>query len=164
MMWKSIAGAAAMGLLLVGPVKAAQEEPNLYEQAETAGSYATFLSAVNAAGLADALKGDDSWTVLAPTDDAFAALPEGTVERLLKPENKDELVAVLSHHLIPGKNFASTWANERVAVKTKGGEEVMIDGSGSPFMVGEAEIVTKNIPAENGVIHGINGVLLPPSS
>lgn len=164
MMWKSIAGAAAMSLLLVGSVNAAQEEPNLYEQAERAGTFGTFLSAVNAAGLADALKGDDSWTVLAPTDDAFAALPEGTVERLLKPENKDELVSVLSYHIIPGRNFASTWANEEAAVKTKSGQELMIDGSGSPFMVGNAEIVTKNIPAENGIIHGISGVLLPPSS
>jgi uncharacterized surface protein with fasciclin (FAS1) repeats len=164
MMWKSIAGAAAMGLLLVGPAKAAQQGPNLYEQAESAGSYKRFLSAVNAAGLADALKGDDSWTVLAPTDDAFASLPEGTVERLLKPENKDELVGVLSYHLIPGRNFASTWANEEITVETKGGQKLMIDGKGSPFMVGAAEIVTKNIPADNGIIHGINGVLIPPSS
>ena len=164
MFWKSIAGAAIMGLLVVGPAKAAQEEPDLYEQAEKAGSFETFLSAVNAAGLSDALKGDSDWTVFAPTDDAFAALPEGTVERLLKPENKDELVAVLSYHLIPGWTFASTWANEEVAVETKSGKELMIDGNVSPFMVGEAEIVTKNIPAENGIIHGISGVLLPPSS
>lgn len=164
MMWKSIASAAVMGLLLVGPAKAAREEGSLYEKAESAGSFGTFLSAVKAAGLADALKGDDSWTVLAPTDEAFAALPAGTVERLLKPENKDELLSVLSYHLILGRNFASTWANEEVAVKTKGGKEPMIDGNGSPFMVGDAEIVTKNIPAENGIIHGISGVLLPPSS
>lgn len=141
MMWKSMAGAAVMGLLFVGPAQANQEASNLYERAEREGAFGTFLAAVNAADLADALKGEDDWTVFAPTDEAFATLPDGTVDRLLEPENRQELTALLENHLISGSNFASQWANEKLIVKTKSGNEVQIDGTGSPFMVGEVEII-----------------------
>jgi uncharacterized surface protein with fasciclin (FAS1) repeats len=164
MMWKSISGAVAMGLLLVGPAQASPEFPNLYERAERDGNFKTFLAAVEAADLAGALQGSESWTVLIPTDDAFADLPAGTVDRLLKPENKAELTALLKNHMIPGSIFASTWASEKVPVKTKAGNELIVDGTESPFMVGEAQIITMNIPAKNGTIHAIDGVLLQPSS
>ena len=163
-MWKSIAGAVVVGLLVVGPAQASQADPNLYERVESDDSFSTFLAAVKAADMAEALQGDDSLTVLAPTNEAFAKLPDGTVDRLLKPENKDELVALLKNHIIPGSTWASTWANEKVAVKTQGGSEITIDATGSPFKVGEAQIVTKNIPAENGMIHAIDGVIVEASS
>lgn len=164
MIWKSIAGAVAMGLLMVGSAQASPNSQNLYERAEREGNFKTFLAAVEAADLASALQGSENWTVLAPTDDAFAGLPAGTVERLLKPENKEELTALLKNHMIPGSILASTWANEKVSVKTKAGNELMVDGTGSPFMVGDAQVITMNIPAENGTIHAIDGVLLQPSS
>lgn len=165
MMWKSVAGAAVMGLFLAGPAQASQAEPNLYERAESDGSFKTFVAAVNAAGLDDAFKGEENWTVFAPTDEAFAALPDGTIERLLEPENKDELVSLLKNHIVPGKNFVSQWAGEKASVQTKSGEEIQIDGStGNPFMVGDAQIVRKNIPAGNGMIHAVDGVLLQPAS
>jgi len=121
MMWKSVAGAAVMGLFLAGPAQASQAEPNLYERAESDGSFKTFVAAVNAAGLDDALKSEENWTVFAPTDEAFAALPDGTVERLLEPENKDELVSLLTNHIVPGKNFVSQWSGEKASVQTKSG-------------------------------------------
>lgn len=123
------------------------------------------MAAVNAAGLSDALKGSEEWTVFAPTDEAFAALPDGTVERLLEPDSKDELVALLKNHIIPGKNFVSQWANEKVAVETKAGSNIEVDGmTGNPFLVGDAHIVRKNIPASNGMIHALDGVLIPAES
>ena len=123
------------------------------------------MAAVNAAGLSDALKGSEEWTVFAPTDEAFAALPDGTVERLLEPDSKDELVALLKNHIIPGKNFVSQWANERVAVETQAGSNIEVDGmTGNPFLVGDAHIVRKNIPASNGMIHALDGVLIPAES
>ena len=123
------------------------------------------MAAVNAAGLSDALKGSEEWTVFAPTDEAFAALPDGTFERLLEPDSKDELVALLKNHIIPGKNFVSQWANEKVAVETKAGSNIEVDGmTGNPFLVGDAHIVRKNIPASNGMIHALDGVLIPAES
>ncbi|HUU67744.1 MAG TPA: fasciclin domain-containing protein [Methyloceanibacter sp.] len=147
----------------MGPAYASPASPNLYERAEREGNFKTFLAAVKAADMAEALKGDEVWTVFVPTDDAFAGLPAGTVDRLLKPENKAELTALLKNHLIPGSIFASTWANEKVPVKTKAGNELMVDGTGSPFLVGDAQVIRMNIPAENGTIPAIDGVLLQPS-
>jgi len=163
-MWKSIAAAAVLGLLAAGPAQASEKQANLYERVENDASFSTFLAAVQAADMADALKGSDSMTILAPTDDAFAKLPEGELDRLLEPANKDELAALLKHHIVPGSIFASTWANEKVTLKTKSGDEIVIDATSSPFVVGDARIITKNIPAENGMIHGIDAVIVPPSS
>lgn len=162
--WKSIAAAAVLGVLVAGPAQASDKQANLYERVENDASFSTFLAAVQAADLANALKGDDSLTILAPTDEAFAKLPDGTRDRLLEPANKDELASLLKHHMIPGSIFASTWANEKVTLKTKGRDEIVIDATSSPFVVGDARIVTKNIPAENGMIHGIDAVIMPPSS
>ncbi|MGA9442260.1 MAG: fasciclin domain-containing protein [Methyloceanibacter sp.] len=117
-MWKTIAGATALSLMVVGTAHASQA-PNLYERANADGSFKAFVTEVNAAGLSDALKGAGEWTIFAPTDEAFAALPNGTVERLLEPENKDELVTLLKNHIIPGKSFVSQWANGKVATQTR---------------------------------------------
>lgn len=102
--------------------------------------------------------------MLAPTDAAFASLPAGTVDRLLKPENKEELAVLLQNHMIPGVVFASGWANEKNKVKTKGGGEVVVDGTGSLFMVNDARVIRLNVLATNGMIHAIDEVLLPPGS
>lgn len=164
MMWKSIAGAAALSVMVASNAHAAQS-PDLYERAQSDGSFETFIAAMNAAGLSDELKGSEEYTIFAPTDEAFAALPDGTVERLLKPENKEELATLLKNHIIPGKSWVSTWFNEKVAVETKSGNDIEVDGlSGNPFMVGDAHIVRKNIPASNGMIHALDGVLVPTGS
>jgi len=103
--------------------------------------------------------------IFAPTDEAFAALPNGTVDWLLEPENKDELVTLLKNHIIPGKSFVSQWANGKVATQTKTGNAIEIDGAtANQFTVDDAQIVRKNIPAANGMIHALDGVLVPPES
>ncbi|MGA9541292.1 MAG: fasciclin domain-containing protein [Methyloceanibacter sp.] len=164
MMWKTIAGATALSLMVVGTAHASQA-PNLYERANADGSFKAFVTEVNAAGLSDALKGAGEWTIFAPTDEAFAALPNGTVERLLEPENKDELVILLKNNIIPGKSFVSQWANGKVATQTKTGNAIEIDGAtANQFTVDDAQIVRKNIPAANGMIHALDGVLVPPES
>lgn len=133
---------------------------DIVDTAVGAGSFTTLVAAVQAAGLVDTLKGEGPFTVFAPTDDAFAALPAGTVEDLLKPENKDKLVAVLTYHVIAGKvmstdlsdgMMAATVQGADVTIKTEGG--VMVDG---------ANVVSADIEASNGVIHVIDAVILPP--
>lgn len=162
---KSIYGAVVAGLLMMAPAYASSDYPSLYERAKQEGKFNTFLEAAQAADLAKALQDETAtWTILAPTDDAFARLPADTLERLLKPENKQELVMILKGHIIPGKVYASAWANEKASVKTEAGSSVVIDGSGNPFKVNNADIVTLNVTADNGMIHVIDEVLLPPSS
>jgi|GEM_PF-6322083 len=155
MMWKSAVGAAAMGVLIVGPAQAAQdaqqETLTLHERTQPVGPTGTDWLA-NAAGLTDALTGAESWTVLAPADGSFAALPDGTVKHVPKPETKDKLQALLENRLSPGSTFASPWANETITVQTESGNEIMIDGNASPFLFGNSQILS------------IDGLLMPPSS
>ncbi|MEL7273598.1 MAG: fasciclin domain-containing protein [Pseudomonadota bacterium] len=122
-------------------------------------SFSTLVAAVKAAGLVETLKGDGPFTVFAPTNDAFAALPAGTVENLLKPENKDQLVAVLTYHVVPGK-VMSTDLTDDAQVATVQGGNVTIDLDNGP-MVNDAKVVTADIETDNGVIHVINKVILP---
>jgi uncharacterized surface protein with fasciclin (FAS1) repeats len=164
MIGKSITVAVALGLLMSLPAQAGTGYPNLLERIEREGTFKTFVKALGAAGLANDLTGSESWTVLAPTDEAFGQLPAGTIDGLLKPENKDNLAEMLKGHLIPGKVFASTWANEKVRLKTQAGDEVAVDGSGYPFLVNDARIIRLNVGAANGMIHVIDQVLLPPAS
>ncbi len=124
------------------------------------GSFNTLLAAVKAAGLVETLKGDGPFTVFAPTDEAFAALPEGTVDMLLKPENKDKLIAVLTYHVVPGKIMASEVMKLDSAVTVQG-EAVMVGMDHGSVMINKAEVVMADVEASNGVIHVINGVLLP---
>ena len=130
--------------------------------AASAGSFNTLLAAVNAAGLAETLSGPGPFTVFAPTDAAFAALPAGTVESLLKPENKDKLIAVLTYHVVPGRVYADQ-ALAAKSAKTVQGEKVNISSSYGKAKVQTANIVTTDINASNGVIHVIDAVILPPS-
>ena len=124
------------------------------------GSFNTLVAAVKAAGLVETLKGDGPFTVFAPTDEAFAALPEGTVDMLLKPENKDKLIAVLTYHVVPGKIMASEVMKLDSAVTVQG-ETVMVGIDHGNVMINKAQVVMADVEASNGVIHVIDAVLLP---
>jgi uncharacterized surface protein with fasciclin (FAS1) repeats len=124
------------------------------------GSFNTLVAAVKAAGLVETLKGDGPFTVFAPTDEAFAALPEGTVDMLLKPENKGKLIAVLTYHVVPGKIMASEVMKLDSAVTVQG-EAVMVGIDHGNVMVNKAQVVMADVEASNGVIHVIDAVLLP---
>lgn len=135
-------------------------DKDIVDTAVGAGNFTTLVAAVTAAGLVETLKGPGPFTVFAPTDAAFAALPAGTVEDLLKPENKDKLVAVLTYHVVPGK-VMSTDLTEGMKAKTVQGGEVTITLDGGAKVNG-AVISTADIEASNGVIHVIDAVILPP--
>jgi uncharacterized surface protein with fasciclin (FAS1) repeats len=122
--------------------------------------FSTLVAAVKAAGLVDTLKGDGPFTVFAPTNDAFAKLPAGTVEMLLKPENKDKLVAVLTYHVVPGKVMSGDLAGKKLSAATVQGSDVDIDATNG-VMVDGATVTTADIAADNGVIHVIDTVILP---
>ncbi|MFA3918945.1 fasciclin domain-containing protein [Ruegeria hyattellae] len=134
---------------------------DIVDTAAGAGSFTTLVAAVQAADLVDTLKGAGPFTVFAPTDEAFAALPEGTVETLLKPENKDQLVAILTYHVVPGKVMSGDLTDDMSAATVQGGT-VTIDLDNG-VMVNDANVVTPDIEAENGVIHVIDKVILPAS-
>jgi len=135
---------------------------NIVETAQAAGSFNTLLAAADAAGLVGALSGEGPLTVFAPTDAAFAALPEGTVETLLKPENKDQLAGILKLHVIAGAAVTSDQlAGATTTAETLNGT-VAIDGTDG-VTVNDANVVTADIAASNGVIHVIDKVLLPAS-
>lgn len=133
---------------------------DLVETAVEAGSFSTLAAAVQAAGLVATLQSDGPFTVLAPTDEAFAALPAGTVESLLKPENRDQLKAVLLYHVVPGRVYASDVVKLRNA-KTAQGGEIAIGAAGGRVFINGAQVVQTDIDATNGVIHVIDSVLLP---
>lgn len=139
------------------------EEKDIVDTAVGAGSFETLVAAVKAADLVDTLKGPGPFTVFAPTDEAFAALPEGTLEDLLKPENKDKLRAILTYHVVAGE-VSSEAASSLDSAKTVEGSELAIKAEGSTVQVGGADVVTPNIRCSNGVIHVINKVLLPEKS
>ncbi|MEM1151739.1 MAG: fasciclin domain-containing protein [Pseudomonadota bacterium] len=140
----------------------AMSEKDIVDTAAEAGSFETLLAAATAAGLVDTLKGDGPFTVFAPTDEAFAALPEGTVESLLQPENQDQLVAILTYHVVPGKVMSTDLSDDMTAA-TVNGAEIMIDLDDG-VMVNTASVVSADIEASNGVIHVIDSVILPPES
>lgn len=123
-------------------------------------SFNTLVAAVKAAGLVETLKGEGPFTVFAPTDDAFAKLPEGTVEMLLKPENKDKLVAVLTYHVVSGKVLAADVVNLDSATTVEG-QAVTIEVKDGNVMVNNAQVIMTDVEASNGVIHVIDTVLLP---
>ncbi|MEM5580906.1 fasciclin domain-containing protein [Roseibium sp. AS2] len=152
-----------MALLVILPLSAARAaDRDIVDTAVEAGSFNTLVAAVQAAGLVEPLKGDGPFTVFAPTDEAFANLPEGTVENLLKPENKDQLVAVLTYHVIPGKVMAADIAGKKASVATVQGSEVSIDATNGVKVDG-ATVISADVGASNGVIHVIDAVILPKS-
>ena len=133
---------------------------DIVDTAVANGSFTTLATALTAAGLVETLKGEGPFTVFAPTDAAFAALPAGTVEDLLKPENKDKLVAILTYHVVAGK-VMSTDLTEGMKAATVNGAEVTITLDGGAKVNG-AVISAADIEATNGVIHVVDSVLLPP--
>ncbi len=128
--------------------------------AATAGSFNTLAAALDAAGLIDTLSSGGPFTVFAPTDEAFAKLPEGTVESLLKPENKDQLVAILTYHVVPGAWLASDVAGMESA-PTVNGTQLWINASSSGVKVSGSNVIATDIQALNGVIHVIDTVMIP---
>lgn len=137
------------------------QQADIVDTAVAAGSFNTLVAAVQAADLVGTLKSSGPFTVFAPTDAAFAALPEGTVENLLLPENKDKLTAILTYHVIPSEVMAGDLAGKQLAAKTVQGSSVAIDATGGGVKVGGANVVAADVDASNGVIHVIDKVLLP---
>jgi uncharacterized surface protein with fasciclin (FAS1) repeats len=133
---------------------------DIVDTAISAGQFGTLVAAIQAAGLVDTLKGEGPFTVFAPTDEAFAALPDGTVADLLKPENKDQLIAILTYHVIPGAVMSGDIAGKKLEVATVQGSELSIDAS-MGVKVDNATVVSADIETSNGVIHVIDQVLLP---
>jgi uncharacterized surface protein with fasciclin (FAS1) repeats len=154
----ALTAATAFAMPMALPAFAADKD--IVDTAVAAGSFKTLAAALTAAGLVDTLKGAGPFTVFAPTDDAFAALPAGTVEDLLKPENKDKLTAILTYHVVPGKVMSGDLTNGMKA-KTVNGAEVTITTEGG-VKVNDATVTTADIEATNGVIHVIDKVILPP--
>jgi uncharacterized surface protein with fasciclin (FAS1) repeats len=137
----------------------AKASGDIVDVAVAAGSFNTLVAAVKAAGLVDTLKSDGPFTVFAPTDDAFAALPAGTVESLLKPENKDKLVAILTYHVVPAKVMAADV--KTMAAPTVNGETANIVVKNGKVTIEGANVVATDVKASNGVIHVIDAVILP---
>jgi len=160
-MSRNIVG-ACLALAIAGTSTA--NAGNIVETAQDAGAFSTLLTAAKAAGLADALATGENLTVFAPTDDAFAALPKGTVETLLKPENKDKLVAVLSYHVLPRELASNQLPGRTIHVKTikSGGDRLLsLTKANGTVSVDKANVVTADVRADNGIIHVIDKVLLP---
>jgi uncharacterized surface protein with fasciclin (FAS1) repeats len=146
---------------LAAPAFAGGHSKDIVDTAIDAGAFGTLVAAVEAAGLVETLKGEGPFTVFAPTDEAFAALPEGTVENLLLPENKDQLIAILTYHVVPGKVMSTDLSNNMMAATVEGSEVTIMTEGG--VMVQDANVVTADVEASNGVIHVIDKVILPGS-
>ncbi|TNF20791.1 MAG: fasciclin domain-containing protein [Rhodobacteraceae bacterium] len=151
----ALTAAATLG----APAYAGGHSMDIVDTAAGAGSFNTLVAAVEAAGLVETLKGDGPFTVFAPTDEAFAALPAGTVEDLLKPENKDQLTAILTYHVVPGKVMSTDLGNNMMATTVEGGDVTIMTEGG--VTVNGANVVQADIEASNGVIHVIDAVILP---
>lgn len=138
------------------------QETDIVDTAVAAGNFTTLAAALEAAGLVETLKGEGPFTVFAPTDAAFAALPAGTVEDLLKPENKEQLVKILTYHVVPGEVLSSQLTEGQKAATVEG-QELTITLEGGAKVNGVV-ISQPDIQASNGVIHVIDGVLMPPAA
>lgn len=147
-------------LMIAGPAFAGGHSKDIVDTAVGAGSFGTLVAAVQAAGLVDTLKGDGPFTVFAPTDAAFAALPAGTVDELLKPENKDKLTAILTYHVVAGKVMSGD-LSDGLSAATVNGANITIGTMGGVTVNG-TNVTQADIEASNGVIHAIDAVILPP--
>jgi uncharacterized surface protein with fasciclin (FAS1) repeats len=151
---------AAGTAIALGAFAGGAAAQDIVDTAAAAGDFSTLVAAVEAAGLVDTLKGEGPFTVFAPTDAAFAALPDGTVESLLEEENRDQLVAILTYHVVPGAVMSSDIAGQTLSVETVNGQEVAIDATDGVTVDG-ATVTQADIEASNGVIHVIDQVILP---
>lgn len=155
-------GAGAMGFAALSGCVTAEAGPgDIVDTAVGAGTFTTLVAAVEAAGLVETLKGPGPFTVFAPTDDAFAALPAGTVDNLLLPENQAQLAAILTYHVVAGNYPASSLIGTSGRLTTVNGATIHVDGRGGGVMVEGANVTTPDIRASNGIIHVIDAVLLP---
>jgi uncharacterized surface protein with fasciclin (FAS1) repeats len=136
---------------------------DIVDTAVAAGAFKTLVAAVTAAGLVETLKGTGPFTVFAPSDDAFAKLPAGTVEELVKPENKAKLVAILTYHVMAGKVMAADVAGKKLSPASVNGQALHVDGT-SGVTVDGAKVVTADIACANGVIHVIDTVIMPKAA
>lgn len=152
---------AAAAIAMTTSAFAAGHAKDIVDTAAAAGDFGTLLAAAEAAGLVETLKGDGPFTIFAPTDAAFGALPEGTVEELLKPENKEMLASILTYHVIAGK-VMSTDLTDDMEAATVNGDTVMIDLDNGVMVDGE-NVTAADIEATNGVIHVIDAVIMPNS-
>ena len=139
-----------------------KDKQDIVDTAVSAGSFTTLAAALQAAGLVETLKGEGPFTVFAPTDEAFAKLPEGTVENLLKPENVEQLRAVLTYHVVAGKVKAKDVVKMNDATTVQGGKLAIVT-EGDKVMINGATVTAADVWASNGVIHVIDTVLLPPA-
>ena len=157
---KLFAAVATMTAILLTSTGANAQMKDIVDTAVGAGKFNTLVAAVKAAGLVETLKGTGPFTVFAPTDDAFAKLPKGTVEDLLKPENKAKLVGILTYHVVPSKVMAADIAGKTMKAKSVQGSELSIDATKGVKIDG-ATVTTPDVAASNGVIHIIDTVLMP---
>jgi uncharacterized surface protein with fasciclin (FAS1) repeats len=148
--------------LMVSAQVACAQEKDIVDTAVGAGSFNTLVAAVKAAGLVDTLKGPGPFTVFAPTDEAFAKLPKGALDDLLKPENKAKLTAILTYHVVPGKMMAAEVVKMK-KMKTVEGASIKVTVKGDKVMVDKANVVKTDVMASNGVIHVIDTVMMPPA-
>jgi uncharacterized surface protein with fasciclin (FAS1) repeats len=146
----------------LGSTFARASNKDIVDTAVAAGQFKTLAAALQAADLVDTLKGAGPFTVFAPTDEAFAKLPAGTVENLLKPENKQKLTAILTYHVVPGAVMADQ-VTKLTEAKTVNGAAVKVSARDGKVMINDAGVTTPDIEASNGVIHVIDSVLLPPT-
>ncbi|MEM9999911.1 MAG: fasciclin domain-containing protein [Pseudomonadota bacterium] len=163
-MRKTIMGAAVAAVAATAAVPAYAD--NIVEVAQGAGSFNTLLAAAEAAGLAGALANGENLTVFAPTDEAFAALQEGTVETLLQPENRDQLAAILSYHVLPRELASNQLPGPTIHVRTikaDGDRLLAVTKDANGVTVDNATVVSADIRASNGIIHVIDTVMLPDS-
>ena len=152
--------AASAALAMTTPMFAGGHSKDIVDTAVGAGSFTTLVAAVQAAGLVDVLKSDGPFTVFAPSDAGFEALPSGTVETLLKPENKEQLVNILTYHVLPGKVMSGDIAGKSLEVTMVNGGTAKINATYSVKIDG-ANVLTADIEASNGVIHVIDAIILP---
>lgn len=136
---------------------------DIVDTAAADGRFTTLVAAVEAAGLVDTLKGDGPFTVFAPSDDAFAALPQGTVEDLLKPENRDMLTSLLTYHVVPGKIMSGDIAGAETTATTVQGGELNVNAV-NDVMINDAKVVIADIETANGVIHVVDSVIMLPTT
>lgn len=153
--------AALFAALLLFPVASARADTkDIVDVAAANGSFSTLVTAIKAGGLVETLKGAGPYTVFAPTDEAFAKLPKGTVEDLLKPENKDKLVKILTYHVVPSKIMSGDIKGAKTSVKSVEGGDIAVDATDG-VKINEAKVVTADVAASNGVIHAIDTVIMP---
>ena len=161
-MLRKVMMATAASVLMAGSALAQDASTDIVDTAVAAGDFSTLVAAVEVAGLVETLKGEGPFTVFAPTDEDFAALPEGTVDTLLMPENKDQLVSILTYHVVPGAVMSSD-LTEGMTAATVQGADVTFSLDGGP-KVNDANITGPDIAASNGVIHVIDKVIMPPAN